>query len=65
MSNSLNLPTKSEINERKEKESEVIVLNIHNKNNANFSETIDNINQTEENLYIKDNYNDLIKPEKK
>ena len=64
MSNSLNLPTKSEINERKEKESEVIVLNIHNKNNANFSETIDNINQTEENLYIKDNYNDLIKPEK-
>ena len=64
MSNSLNLPTKSEINERKEKLSEVIVLNIHNKNNANFSETIDNINQTDENLYIKDNYNDLIKPEK-
>ena len=40
MSNSLNLPTKSEINERKEKLSEVIVLNIHNKNNTNFSETI-------------------------
>ena len=56
----INLPTKSEINGDKEKESEVITLNIYN-NNINFTETTDNINQTEENLYIKDNYNNLIK----
>ena len=56
-----NLPSKSEINGDKEKETEVITLNIYN-NNTNFTETINNINQTEENLYIKDNYNNLIKP---
>ena len=61
MSEVINLPKKSDINRDKEKESEVITLNIYN-NNTNFTETMDNINQTEENLYIKDNYNNLIKP---
>ena len=61
MSDIINLPTKSEINGNKENENEVITLNIYNNYN-DYKDTIDNINQTEEKLYIKDNYNNLIKP---
>ena len=62
MSNGINLPTKSEIEGKTDKESEIITLNIYNNNNNIFTETTDKYNQTEENLYIKDNYNNLIKP---
>ena len=57
MSNAINLPTKSEIERKKIKESEIITLNIYNNN---ITQAIDKNDQTEENLYNKDNYNKLI-----